>query len=130
MRFVTATLGRPEKKEEEKKKNGVLNGEGAGATTANGTTTNGTTNGTPIPGAIEVWTLRPIAAGEELSFFYPSTEADMAAPFHCRCGAPGCLGIIDGARRMDNRVLRSDRYWPWLSEHVRRAVEEEEGKGQ
>lgn len=29
---------------------------------------------------------RPIAKGETLTFFYPSTEWDMGAPFTCACG--------------------------------------------
>lgn len=38
--------------------------------------------------------LRPVAVGEELCFFYPSTEWDMDSPFECLCGAPRCLGNI------------------------------------
>lgn len=29
---------------------------------------------------------RPVAKGETLTFFYPSTEWDMGAPFTCACG--------------------------------------------
>ena len=44
--------------------------------------------------------LRPIVAGDELTFFYPSTEWDMAQPFQCWCGAAGCLGRVAGARHI------------------------------
>jgi hypothetical protein len=36
--------------------------------------------------------LRAIAAGEEVTFDYRTTEWDMATPFTCRCGAPSCTG--------------------------------------
>lgn len=38
---------------------------------------------------------RPLSVGDELTFFYPSTEWDMVQPFHCNCG---CLGIVGGCQ--------------------------------
>lgn len=54
---------------------------------------------------------RPLRKGEMLSFFYPSTEWTLAQPFECWCGAGEgvCCGRIDGAEKMDEKVLR--RYW-------------------
>lgn len=46
-----------------------------------------------------------ITPGDELVFFYPSTEWRMASVFACACGAPSCLGWITGAARMPRRVL-------------------------
>jgi hypothetical protein len=40
--------------------------------------------------------LRSIAAGEEITFNYLTTEAKLAAPFNCRCGAANCFGQIRG----------------------------------
>jgi hypothetical protein len=40
--------------------------------------------------------LRSIAAGEEVTFNYLSTEAKLAAPFTCSCGAANCFGQIRG----------------------------------
>ena len=45
---------------------------------------------------IAAGTLRPIAVGEELTFFYPATEWHMEAPFPCACGAAQCLLEIRG----------------------------------
>ncbi len=59
--------------------------------------------------------LRAVAAGEELTLFYPATEWEMAEPFACRCGAAECLGTITGARHVAPDRLR--RYT--LSPHVR-----------
>ena len=41
---------------------------------------------------------RDIAAGEELTYFYPSTEWEMDRPFRCLCGAPDCVGVVSGAK--------------------------------
>jgi len=38
-----------------------------------------------------------IHQGDELRFFYPATEWDMAQSFKCNCGSPNCLGLIRGA---------------------------------
>jgi len=50
--------------------------------------------------------LRRIEPGELLTFFYPSTEWKMARPFRCRCGAPGGLDFVRGARDVPLPVLR------------------------
>jgi SET domain len=49
--------------------------------------------------------LQPIAPGEEFTFFYPSTEWDMAQRFRCFCGHANCLGEIRGAAWIDPAVL-------------------------
>lgn len=49
--------------------------------------------------------LRPIAANQELTFFYPSTEWQMTQSFDCHCGAYNCLGNISGAANIPNEVL-------------------------
>jgi hypothetical protein len=50
--------------------------------------------------------LRPIAADDEITFFYPSTEWSMAQGFSCQCGSPSCLGYVCGARYVSSEVLR------------------------
>lgn len=59
--------------------------------------------------------LRDIAAGEEVTFFYPSTEWHMAEPFGCLCGTPECVSYIAGAEVMPEHVL--GRYE--INEHIR-----------
>ncbi|GBF60235.1 hypothetical protein TMEN_2647 [Trichophyton mentagrophytes] len=71
--------------------------------------------GASVAGALEVWSTRAIRAGEELRFFYPSTEWEMSQPFRCSCGAGQCLGWVDGASKTAAEVLQ--RYW--LSDHIR-----------
>jgi hypothetical protein len=60
--------------------------------------------------------LSPIAPGDELTFFYPSTEWSMASPFDCRCRSPRCLGRVSGASQMPPRALAEHR----LAPHVER----------
>ncbi len=43
---------------------------------------------------------RPIAAGEEITYNYLSTEWELAAPFDCQCGAPHCHQRIRGFRHL------------------------------
>ncbi len=47
--------------------------------------------------AMQVVALREIRDGEELTFFYPSTEWQMTQSFTCYCGSATCLGEIKGA---------------------------------
>ena len=66
--------------------------------------------------------LRELHAGEELTYFYPSTELTMAQPFDCACGAPNCVGYIAGASAMPREVLERYDLSPfirdWLSQHA------------
>lgn len=44
-----------------------------------------------------IYAQKNINPGEELNYFYPSTEWDMARPFVCNCRNPECIGIVKGA---------------------------------
>jgi hypothetical protein len=57
--------------------------------------------------------------GQELTFFYPSTEWDMAQPFDCLCGSGACRGRISGARDMSEDVLAGY----WLNGHITELLE-------
>ncbi len=59
--------------------------------------------------------VRAIRAADELTFFYPSTEWAMVAPFNCLCGEPECFHRIDGAKSIPRERLQSY----WLAPHVR-----------
>jgi len=47
-----------------------------------------------------------IEPGDELTFFYPSTEWVMAQPFICFCNTTKCLHSIQGAAQLDEKVLQ------------------------
>ncbi len=48
--------------------------------------------------------LEDINVGEELCFFYPSTEWYMQQPFACNCGAQNCLQLIQGASFLSDEI--------------------------
>jgi hypothetical protein len=56
---------------------------------------------------MKVVALKPIEEGDEMTFFYPSTEWNMAQPFKCYCGSSKCLGEIRGAAHIDPQILRT-----------------------
>ncbi|TPX10559.1 uncharacterized protein E0L32_008445 [Thyridium curvatum] len=61
-----------------------------------------------------------LKAGEELTFFYPSTEWHMAQPFDCLCAKPSCRGRIAGAGQMTRDQLAGT----WINGHIRQLLEE------
>ena len=65
--------------------------------------------------------LRDLHAGDELTYFYPSTELTMAQPFDCACGSANCVGHISGASAMPRQVLERYDLSPfirdWLAKH-------------
>ncbi len=53
--------------------------------------------------------IQPVMAGNELTYFYPSTEWHMAEPFQCQCGNDQCLQYIRGAAFLSGEVLKKYR---------------------
>jgi len=58
--------------------------------------------------------VRDIQPGEELNFFYPSTEWTMQQPFSCTCSSAACIGQVQGAAFLEAVKLR--KYW--LNPHI------------
>ena len=65
--------------------------------------------------ALALVALRDLDAGDELTFFYPSTEWAMSHPFLCGCGAPECVRVVAGAKYLPADVL--GRYF--INRHIR-----------
>jgi SET domain-containing protein len=63
--------------------------------------------------------LTDINEGDELTFFYPSTEWEMAEAFVCRCGSANCLGTIQGAAFLPKEILAQYR----LTDFIQRKIE-------
>ncbi|CCX30186.1 hypothetical protein FPQ18DRAFT_103778 [Pyronema domesticum] len=78
-------------------------------------------------GNMEIRTTREIKVGDELTFFYPSTEWDMAQPFECFCGESCCKGLINGAGKMKKTDLEGMWLNAWLREACEKKWAEEEG---
>ena len=64
---------------------------------------------------LQIVARRDIEEGEELSFFYPSTEWEMDAPFICLCGASSCIHVVAGARFLPLSTLEHH----YLNSHIR-----------
>ncbi len=53
-------------------------------------------------GAFDFVTVRPVLAGEELSFHYGMSEAESVAVESCCCGSPNCQGRSVGFRELND----------------------------
>jgi hypothetical protein len=62
-----------------------------------------------------------IRAGQEITFDYTTTEADMAEPFDCRCGTPRCVGRVQGFLHLAPREQQARR--THLAPHIMRLLE-------
>jgi len=59
--------------------------------------------------AMQLVCIQPVDAGNELCFFYPSAEWEMAQPFICSCGSKDCLQLINGAAHLSADTLAKYR---------------------
>ena len=64
---------------------------------------------------LQMYACKTIEKGDELSFFYPSTEWEMDAPFICLCGASSCIHVVAGARFLPLSTLEHH----YLNTHIR-----------
>ncbi|KAL2073583.1 hypothetical protein VTL71DRAFT_10909 [Oculimacula yallundae] len=64
-----------------------------------------------------------LSVGDELTFFYPSTEWDMAQGFDCFCGKKDCRGYISGAKNMKPEQLKG----MWLNIYIKDLLVERDG---
>ncbi|KAI9306311.1 hypothetical protein BJ944DRAFT_263758 [Cunninghamella echinulata] len=64
--------------------------------------------------------LKPLNVGDELTFFYPSTEWDIAQQFDCWCGSPKCIKVVKGAKYLPTEVLEQFE----LSQHIKDLLSE------
>jgi len=62
--------------------------------------------------------LRAINKGDELFYFYPSTEWEMAEPFQCLCGSANCLGRIAGASYLPKDVIQNYRFSDFIYQQL------------
>ncbi|KAI9143672.1 hypothetical protein BKA69DRAFT_1018252, partial [Paraphysoderma sedebokerense] len=55
---------------------------------------------------LKIVAARDLDEGDEITFFYPSTEWEMAQPFTCWCGASQCVGMVQGAKHIPTAILK------------------------
>ena len=61
-----------------------------------------------------IYAHKEICPGEELNYFYPSTEWDMARPFKCNCKSSRCIGDVKGASWTPVNILSAY----YLNNHI------------
>jgi hypothetical protein len=54
--------------------------------------------------SMELVALKELRPGDELTFFYPSTEWKMSQSFNCYCGNACCQGTIRGAAYLSKKA--------------------------
>jgi hypothetical protein len=69
---------------------------------------------------MELVALNDILPNEEFSFFYPSTEFEMAQPFICFCGSNNCLQNIKGAKHIPEQILKNYRLTDFIQKELLR----------
>ena len=62
--------------------------------------------------------LKEIQPGDELMFFYPSSEWQMMQPFDCFCGTPKCLHSIQGAVYLSEQTMQQYRFTDFIMEQL------------
>ena len=68
--------------------------------------------------SMQIVALKDIVEGDELTFFYPSTEWDMAQPFTCFCGSSNCLGMIRGAAHISPEILNQYKLTRFIQQQL------------
>jgi len=63
---------------------------------------------------MELIALKQIAIGNELVFFYPSTEWDMTQSFQCFCGSSACLKEIKGAAYLSADIISKYQFTEFI----------------
>ena len=71
---------------------------------------------------LEMVCIKPVSPGDEFSFFYPSTEWEMAQPFVCNCGAAACLQLINGASHLSVDTLSKYKLTDFIRQQVRQKL--------
>ncbi len=67
---------------------------------------------------MELSCLKDIAPGDELTFFYPSTEWSMASPFNCFCGDNNCLHKIQGASFLPPELIYHYKFTDFIMDKL------------
>jgi len=62
--------------------------------------------------------IKPVEKGEELTFFYPSSEWDMDRPFNCKCGSKQCIGYIAGAKHLTKMQIANFRFTNFIQQKL------------
>lgn len=59
-----------------------------------------------------------IESGDELRFFYPSTEWKMNRSFTCNCGSANCIDTVSGAHALSKSQLSNYKLSPYIQQKL------------
>jgi hypothetical protein len=68
--------------------------------------------------SMQLVALKPLQEGEEMTFFYPSTEWKMTQTFSCFCGSPACIGDIRGAAFLSKEAREKYRFTDFIQQQL------------
>lgn len=68
--------------------------------------------------SMQLVALRELDKGEEMTFFYPSTEWEMTQSFNCYCGSPVCIGEIRGAAFLSKESQEKYRLTDFIQQQL------------
>lgn len=66
----------------------------------------------------ELKALKAIEVGDELTFFYPSTEWSMQQSFACTCGYKYCLQQISGAKFLSKKSKEKYKFTQFIQQQL------------
>ena len=72
--------------------------------------------------SMELVCLHALQPGDEFTFFYPSTEWEMAQPFVCNCGNQNCIQLINGASHLSVQTLSKYKLTDFIREQVKQKL--------
>lgn len=72
--------------------------------------------------AMQLICIKPIHRNEELCFFYPSAEWEMAQSFVCNCGSSNCLQLINGAVYLSEETLSQYRLTDFILQKTKQKI--------
>lgn len=71
---------------------------------------------------MELVCIKELQVGDEITFFYPSTEWEMAQPFVCNCGNAECLQLINGASHLSVETLSKYKLTDFIKQQVKQKL--------
>ncbi len=72
--------------------------------------------------------IETIEVGDEITFFYPSTEWDMQQPFVCNCKAKNCLGMIRGAKYLTLKNAEQYLFSDYIQQKIYKTISKADAK--
>jgi hypothetical protein len=67
---------------------------------------------------LQLIALKDLNVGDEIVFFYPSTEWEMTQPFNCYCDSQHCIGTIAGASLLSDTIISKYTFTDFIQSQI------------